>query len=133
MTSVNSSNVTTALKFLSDVNDKGYSDIVIKKYMLDKRGLTSDEIEEAFRIHKDRLVTMKAGNEDSKSKKERRSLESGRAERPEKSTSFAAQNEARDVNFLMPSKRAKGQKLINEFLDGEKSYCSILECLNNDY
>jgi len=34
---------------------------------------------------------------------------------------------------LIPSKQQEGEKLINEFLDCEKAYCEILECLQKEY
>merc|ERR1719320_280198 len=64
-----------------------------------------------------------------KSKKER---SVGSLERSEKPT-FTSREIVRDVNFLLPSKRVEGQKLINDFLDSEKVYCNILGCLKWEY
>jgi len=36
-------------------------------------------------------------------------------------------------SILTPSKQAVGQQLISNFLVSEKEYCSILECLKDDY
>merc|ERR1719320_745999 len=64
-----------------------------------------------------------------KSKKER---SVGSLERSEKPT-FTSREIVRDVNFLLPSKRVEGQKLINNFLDREMIYCNILNCLKYEY
>jgi len=134
MTSIRSSKVTTAVEFLSDVNDKGYPDSVVRRYMMDKRGLTAEEVEKAFLINRTRLAMTKGEIESNKSKKLlSSSIIAYKSDRPEVPTSFAVRNPAREVNFLFPSKRAKGQQLINKFLDSEKTYCAILECLNQDY
>jgi len=133
MCSIRSEEVKTAVEFLNDVKYKGFTDSVVKRYMKDKRGLTDEEIEKAFSINRNQLENGKGENERTKSKKQDLSVIGGKSDRPEVPTSFAARNQVRDVNFLLPSKRAKGQQLINEFLDSEKSYCDILQTLNQKY
>jgi len=37
------------------------------------------------------------------------------------------------LSIVMPSKNVVGQKLIKKFLESEKEYCTLLECLKDDY
>jgi len=124
MSSQKCSKITAAADFLADVSSKNYSDAVIKKYLMERRNLTSEEVEVAFLINKNR--TQKQG---MKSKKER---QAGSSDRPEKDT-FTKRETVQDVNFLLPIRRSEGTQLINDFLDSEKVYCSILNCLNREY
>merc|ERR1719204_3065974 len=55
----------------------------------------------------------------------------GTYERPE--ITFAERKIVQDVGYLVPRKQAEGENLINEFLDKEKQYCTILECLHSEY
>ena len=34
---------------------------------------------------------------------------------------------------MLPSRRAEGEKLRSEFLETERKYCKVLECLKEDY
>jgi len=129
-TSNKCSKIKTAVEFLADVHAKGYSETVLKKYLVEKRNLTAEEVEAAFMINANRVAQEKAAeSEEMKSNKER---STGKSDRPEKS-SFTTRDTVQDVNFLLPSKRAVGQKLINNFLDREMVYCNILNCLKWEY
>jgi len=119
-----STKITTAVEFLRDVNSKGYSQTILKKYLMEKRNLTSEEVDVAFLINSKRIKAEKQ-LKPNQSKKDR--------DRPEKSTSFSGRNKVQDVTFLLPSKQVEGTKVINEFLDHEKAYCNILECLQKEY
>jgi len=126
MSAINSSKstkITTAVEFLGDVHSKGYSETILKKYLMEKRGLSAKEVEVAFLINKNRLGA--AAKQGKAVKKDR--------ERPEKSASLSSRSQNRDVTFLLPSKQAAGIALINSFLDAEKTYCNILQCLEKEY
>jgi len=118
-----SKRIMTAVEFLKDVHSKGYSDSVLKKYLIEKRHLTAEEVDIAFVINKNRMEKAKESREEPIKNRER----------PEKPTSFSARKQSQDVCYLMPSKQTEGEKLINEFLDCEKAYCQILECLEKEY
>jgi len=119
-----STKITTAVEFLGDVHSKGYSETILKKYLIEKRGLTAKEVEVAFLINKNRLEAAAKENQGKASKKDR--------ERPEKPASLPSRSQ-NDVTFLLPSKQTAGAQLINQFLDAEKTYCNILQCLEKEY
>jgi len=119
------SKITTAVEFLRDVCAKGYPEDVLKKYLVEKRGLTAEEVDVAFVINNNRKVK----EDKTKGKREKE----GKSDRPERPTSFAGRRQVHDVGFLVPSKRQEGEMLMNDFLDSESSYCSILQCLKIEY
>jgi len=127
-----STKITTAVEFLSDVNEKGYSTSLLRKYLMEKRGLTAEEVEEAFVLNRGRAETPAREKLGNKSKKERVIWSNGSSERAEKSTG-PANAPFWDLSLLLPSKRAAGHRLINGFLDHEKIYISTLECLQKEY
>jgi len=116
------SKITTAAEFISDVSSKGYSKTVLKKYLMEKRGLTAEEVDVAFVI-----------NDNKKAKEKGSAAKKGKFDRPEKPTSFSGRKQVHDVGYLEPAKQPEGEKLINDFLDSESSYCAILQCLKKDY
>jgi len=119
------SKITTAVEFLRDVCAKGYAEDVLKKYLVEKRGLTAEEVDVAFVINNNRKV-----NEDET---EEIGKKEGKSDRPEKPTGFSSRKQVHDVGFLILSKQSEGEKLINDFLDSESTYCSILQCLKIEY
>jgi len=122
--------ITAAADFLADVSSKNYSKAVIKKYLMERRDLTAEEVEVAFLINKKRKEKAKTNQtQGMESKEERRT---GSSERPE-TTTFNSRFTVWDVNYLLPSKRVEGLQLIKKLLDSEKVYCSILNCLKEEY
>jgi len=122
------SKVTTAAGFISDVSSKGYSKMVLKKYLMEKRGLTSEEVDIAFVINENKLA-----KEKEKKAKGSTVKKIGKSDRPEKPTSFSGRKQVQDVGYLQPAKQPEGVKLINDFLDSENAYCGILQSLKTDY
>jgi len=120
-----STKITTAVEFLGDVHSKGYSENILKNYLMEKRGLSAKEVEVAFLINKNRLEAAAKEKQGKAVKKDR--------ERPEKPASFSSRSQNLDVTFLLPSKQAAGTALIKSFLDAEKTYCNILQCLEKEY
>jgi len=117
--------ISTAVGFLRDVHAKGYSQTILKKYLMEKRNLTSEEVDIAFLINKNRNAKEKArkANKVNKSR-----------DRPEKpSPSFSGGKKFQDLTFLIPSRLPEATKGIKEFLDHENAYCNILECLQKEY
>jgi len=58
MSAVNSSKSTkikTAVEFLGDVHNKGYSEVILRKYLIEKRGLSAQDVDVAFLINKNRI------------------------------------------------------------------------------
>jgi len=89
---------------------------------MEKRNLTSEEVDTAFLIIKNQIEEQeRKANQGSKNR-----------DRPEKSSSSGRKN-FQDLSFLIPNKQAEGGKIIQEFLDHENAYCSILECLQKEY
>jgi len=121
----NSTKINTAVEFLGDVRSKGYSETILKKYLMEKRGLSAKEVEIAFLINKNRVEAAAKEKQGKPVKKDR--------ERPEKPSSFSNRSQIQDVTFLLPSKQPAGTALINSFLDAEKTYCNILQCLEKEY
>jgi len=119
--------IATAVEFLKDVCAKGYSEDILKKYLIEKRGLTTEEVAVAFIINNNRKESAKEDKIWGNRKK------GGKSDRQEKPSSFSSRKQVQDVSFLLPSKQAEGEKLINEFLDTETAYCSVLQCLKVEY
>jgi len=122
--------VHTAVEFLSNVNGESYSEETLRKYLMEKRQLTSEQVDRAFQIHKNRFTSVAKKHQRNKS---RRIYDGMSSERPEKDTSYSSAYQVRDVSFLMVNKQVEGWELINDFLNSEKNYCSILECLKTEY
>jgi len=131
--SARSSNISTALKFLRDVNSQGYSEAILRQYLINKRGLTSEEVDVVFNTNKSKEAETDGDTHEKlgyKSKEER-VYKTGMSERPERT--FSDRESVQDVGYLLPLKRTEGLKLINDFLDSEKQYCTILQCLQEEY
>jgi len=132
-TSYKCSKIATSVEFLRDVNAKGYSEAVLRNYLIEKRGLSAEEVEVAFMINRNRLEADAREKKETQEKQPPKGNASGRADRPEKPTSFTKRDQIQDVSFLVVNQQTKGQQLINRFLDNERSYCSTLQCLKQYY
>lgn len=138
------SGVSTAVGFLDDVSKKNWNEADLRRYLIGKRGLSNTQVQEAFRIHHAKSTrrsrncsTTNINMDDEKAFK---SPSSGSAERPElqitspqKDINAKSNNAKNNSSYLMLSKKADGEKLIEDFLLCEKGYCGVLECLNHEY
>jgi len=125
------SKITTSVEFLREVNAKGYSKTILRKYLIEKRGLSAEEVDVVFMINNNREEKTDGDIKRSKLMKELPLKKNATSERPERS--FAGRKLVQDVGYLVPRKQVAGQNLINDFLDREKQYCIILECLQKEY
>jgi len=129
MSAINPSKYTkkikTAVEFLAEVHEKKYSESILKKYLIEKRNLTPQEVEAAFEFHKNRIEAANKEKQGTQTEKDKE-----RAERP---SNLSSLNQYRDVSFILPSKQSAGTKLINTFLVQEQNYCNILKCLEKEY
>jgi len=148
--------ITTAADFLTDLRRKGYNDVDLRKYLIQTRGLSFQQVNEAFAISQQRMSDKdnkrskhnltNCGRPPNIAQKNRKgpgiperdrstnvqSQSPSNAERPEKS--IAPQTKKSNVlGFLLPHKQEGGRKLIKEFLTNEWNYCIVLECLKNEY
>jgi len=104
------SEVATAVKFLNWFTVRGYPESNLKKYLTDKRGLNTSQINEAFRIYHSQKT--------SKSE----------PEKPQKRLAFS-----NHVSLLVREKQQEGIELIENFLNNDAEYCEILRCLKEVY
>lgn len=139
--------ITTAVAFLSDVSPKNYRELDLRKYLSNKRGLTNLQIDEAFRIHRRGMLGKEPSTSTKSSSPDPRSpMTGGRKSRLEKvkkarevgagavmSALRARLASPKALTVLLKDKHSEGYKLLNDFLEGEKEYCTILQCLNEDY
>jgi len=148
--------ITTAADFLTDLRRKGYNDVDLRKYLIQTRGLSFQQVNEAFAISQQRMSDKKkekskhnltnSGRPPNIEQKNRnspgiperdrstnvQSQSPSNAEREEKS--IAPQTKKSNVlGFLLPHKQEGGRQLIKEFLTNEWNYCIVLECLKNEY
>jgi len=107
--------------------------------LLAKRGLTKLQIDEILGLNhrqqnfsKDLKVRRRLSQPASRSKK-RALKHEGAAPGVVNRAPRANDGAIKIISILMPSKQAVGQQLISNFLVSEKEYCSILECLTDDY
>jgi len=137
--------IATAVSFLSDVAQKNYRTQDLRKYLASKRGLSSTQIDEAFRIYRTQLQEKtKSKGPGSKTSTVRKSRLKNRvpipkynlasAERQEQSTESESKGTLKQcVSMLLESKRGEGYIMVQKFIESEKDYCSVLECLENEY
>jgi len=104
------SEVAKAVEFLNCFTVRGYPESNLKKYLTDKRGLSTSQINEAFRLYHSQKT--------SKSK----------PEKPQKRSEFSSH-----VSFLVREKQQEGTELIKNFLKQDAQYCEILRCLKEVY
>jgi len=132
--------VATAVSFLSDVAQKKYRAQDLRKYLANKRGLSNSQIDEAFRIHRTQQNAKPPGERKSRLKYKAQKVAFSKsnlaiAERKELSTpSTGSTGSLKDiVSILIKSKQAEGSEMLQKFVESERDYCSILECLENEY
>lgn len=107
--------IPAAVKFLHHVSEKGYGDADLRKYLQTKCELTSAEVEEAFRIHRE-------GNNLTSS-----------LEIKEMKLELDENIPSDPLFFMKPDMRNNGETLIEKFLDAEKMFCTALEWFSEYY
>jgi len=146
--------IRSAADFLLEVHEKGYDESDLRKYLMNKQGLTTIQIDQAFILLRDWLrsrtsvedkespprasfaipvkLTQKSVTSDQKDKYDlHRRYSEERSEIVSKSRKVA--EECRSLSCLKPEKQVVGDVLFKEFLRTELDYCKLLECLWNDY
>jgi len=108
--------IITAVKFLEDVSTKGYSEEMLRKYLVKKRKLSLGEVNAAFMINRGKMKSVQR-------REEVNGVKPRTLSKPKK------RSKIHDVRFLVKSRRLEGRLLILVFLDNERKYCSALMCL----
>jgi len=108
--------------------------------LLAKRGLTKQQIDEILGLNqrqqnfsKDLKMVRPSLSQPVLIKSNKRALKYEGAAPGVQRAPKANNGAIKIFSILMPSKQAVGQQLISSFLVYEKEYCSILECLKDDY
>jgi len=141
--------VAIAVVFLTDVSSINYDEEDLRKYLANKRGLTQDEIEEAFRKYRQKQMASKQSTTEKVSDP-RSPIYGGRKSRLKRVQNNSSDNyddayEAEptlqrktkspipSLAVLIQSRQADGYNLLLNFLETEREYCSILQCLKEVY
>jgi len=130
LTSLNGNDtIATAVQFLDDVHDKHYDEGSLRRYLIEKRKLTNVQVDQVFRIYNNR------GREKS-TKIHIHSSEmwpSSSSERPERIVGIKKKKNTPNGWLVDCSKGSAGYKLVGDFVNSEKRYCDLLECLWTGY
>jgi len=107
--------VAMAVKFFNCFHWK-YSNVDdLQRYLINKKGLTKGQIEEAMTIHqKEIAIKIKLDSENDAAETELDPITS-------------------TIRFLLSDKQEEGKTLLQQFLKAEFFYCTILECLKKEY
>jgi len=142
------SKVGIAVEFLNDVSKQQYNEADLRRYLSGKQGLSSDQVDEAFKIHRCQSNTSRdtVYNEMLEPEVKLSSSRSGSRDRGESSCDrkerfFSDQKTSEDKKssmgsnllILQPGLRKEGDKLIRDFLVCERGYCIVLECMVEEY
>jgi len=127
--------ITTTVKFLREVHEKGFkNETTLRSYLLSKHGLTQYEVDEAYRIHRERfgddILNQDRQDEDERDEQIQFSND---ADRPERTVEGPNKKDKYSMSFLLEEKKGPGGKLFLDFLENELNYCRVLECLCNEY
>jgi len=117
-------NIQTAVEFLDGVYGRQHDEGALRKYLLQKQNLSFHEVNEAFNIHRVRVggrKRIKKCNDEEKT-----------TERPEV-TVGVCDKDLLYATCLLPNKRDAGNRLINDFINSEVTYCNLLGKLWSDY
>jgi len=155
--------ISTAVGFLRDVSNKNWNEADLKRYLLGNQGLSNEEVKEAFRIYRAKssrssrpsrdnirlekvdLPKHSRGSRNSSRENimvgEEKAQFSGPADRPGRSKAISWHKVSPQIrkvagtnsSYLVPTQKAGGERLIIDFLVREKGYCSVLECLKDDW
>lgn len=126
--------VVTAVEFLCNLYQKDYKEQVLKRYLTHKRGLSEEQVDAAFKIYHLR-TKMEEVKESSLSQHSESTK--GLRKSCEKWTNKDAAPETqvfwKALSYLLPHRQAEGVALFKSFLAAEREYCTILECLQNEW
>jgi len=131
-------NINTAVEFLEDVHGKGYNEAAVRGYLIKKQGLTVSEVNEAFKIQKERVsdrIQESARKPLVLHKVSPKRIIIGNCnniERPERSVGIQKTKKPNMPSFLS-HKKTYGETFLSRFLNSEKKYCELLSCLWNQY
>jgi len=129
--------ITPAVKFLGDVHKRGFNEISLRKYLVEKRGLSSVQINEAFRIHNARLAGIEEDKNSPRVTIVRESIASNQDMTEELGNVKKVQAEPKtkiEISLLYTTGRQEeGQRLFEDFINSEWDYCTKLEFLKNVY
>jgi len=107
--------VVTAADFLGEVFQKGHQEAELRNYLINRRHLTDEQVDQAFKILNNRV--------DVQNRK--------KADRPEveKQKTTSSPKWA----FLLPANREMAKNFTKEFLLTEYNYLNVLDCLVDEY
>jgi len=141
----------TIVEFLQEARENGFEENdELRNYLKSKHGLTSDQIDRAFTLlNKNRFESeeLKKSNLESelnynepddcsKASEEHKKDNSPKLKRISNfdiGISLRNDYQRSGLSFLMPEKRALGEKELQMFMESEVTYCLILECLISEY
>jgi len=126
--------VNTTVQFLRKLDEKVLeNETRIRKYLVNKHGLTKAEVDEAFRIHRSLMDNEKASHlVEERQEGERQIIATNDEVRPE-IIETEGDNGRNSLWFLLGGKKIEGQELLREFLENEVNYNKVLECVQFDY
>jgi len=141
--------IETAADFLDDVSGKQYGEKALRSYLLVKRKLTKEQVDQAFKLHRRRMNarSQTRSSEGAKINREwSNSAEEAKSKQLEEVTSsnssitdgpeikIEVETQSTPKNSISMVKQEETSKtLIKNFLDSEKTYCDVLHCLWSDY
>jgi len=129
--------VATTVEFLRDAREKGFKENVdLRTYLKTKRGLTSEQIDQAFSIvnkNNSESEEMKNSivNDDLNILKQNDGSEDDNEHKKDQFTNVDYQTKG--LAFLLPEKRGLGEKALQVLMKSEVRYCAILESLHCEY
>jgi len=129
--------VAATVKFLQDAREKGFKENVdLRTYLKNKRGLTSEQIDQAFSI----VNKNSPGSEEMKNLLANDGLNiqwqnyGSKDDNEHKKDQFTSEDyQTKGLSFLLPEKRALGEKALQVLMKSEVRYCAILESLHCEY
>jgi len=129
--------VLSTVKFLRDAREKGFKENVdLRTYLKTKRGLTSEQIDQAFRIvNKNSSRSEELKNSIVKDDINIHSQNDGSKDDNEHKKDLLTNEDyqTKGLSFLLPEKRALGEKALQVLMKSEVRYCAILESLQCEY
>jgi len=131
-----SEKITTTVKFLREVHDKGFkNETTLRSYLISKHELTQAEVDESYRIYRTQFGEDIFEQEGQTDGPDEQLPSSNNSDRPEGNVegSKSEKQKIYSMSFLLEEKKVQGQKLFQGFLENELNYCEVLECLCTEY
>jgi len=123
-----SEKVLTAARFLGRVYHEGYEESGLRKYLVEKRDFTGAEVDMAFKIYQQEKVGL--------NKKRQEQVESSTPQKAKKLAEPSRKSSDTygiSLSYLKPENQAMGAQLVDSFLEAEETYCTVLDCLKDEY